>query len=146
MKPEEIENLYLRSLDGNLNALESTMLQKVLTDNPVLAKELEVYKKGREEMLRKESVTFGPYFAQKVIHKIQSIHEQVDMEIGFFFKKFRLAAVGVVLALLTINIIFSDELNVQSVLGIQQQDEATTGDEDEDIEAFDFSNNLTNNN
>ena len=93
--------------------------------------------------MRDKPATFGPYFAQKVINRIENMRVEIDKQIVFFFRKYQLAALGVFIALLAINVIFSDQLNIPSVLGIQE--EVTADETDDDIEAFDFSNNLTNN-
>ncbi len=143
MKPEEIEDLYLRSFDENLSEAQKEALLNSIPVHTGLAGELSQYKDIRENLLRDKPATFGPYFAQKVINRIENMRLEIDKQIVFFFRKYQLAALGVFIALLAINVIFSDQLNISSVLGIQE--EVTTEGADEDIEAFDFSNNLTNN-
>ena len=142
MKPDEIEDLFLRSLDGNLNEEQKEALENSMKDQKLLS-ELRQYKSIREKLLRDKPATFGPYFAQKVINRIENMRVEIDKQIVFFFRKYQLAALGVFIALLAINVIFSDQLNIPSVLGIQE--EVTADETDDDIEAFDFSNNLTNN-
>ena len=143
MKPDDIENLYLRSLDENLSDEQKDFLMTSMQSHQGLAEELLQHNRIRENLLRAKPATFGPYFAQKVINRIENMRVEIDKQIVFFFRKYQLAALGVFIALLAINVIFSDQLNIPSVLGIQ--DEVVAEDADEDIEAFDFSNNLTNN-
>lgn len=143
MKPDEIENLFLRSLDENLNDAQKEVLVNSVGDQQGLAEDLSQYRRIREILLRSKPATFGPYFAQKVMNRIENMRLEIDKQIVFFFKKYQLAALGVFIALLAINVIFSDQMNIPSVLGIQ--DESVVEDGQEDIETFDFSNNLTNN-
>jgi hypothetical protein len=143
MKPDEIEKLFLHSLDEHLDESQKEALTKALKEQPGLAEDLSKYKLIRERLLRNNPATFGPYFAQKVINRIENMRVEIDKQIVFFFRKYQLVALGVFVALLTINVIFSDQLNIPSVLGIQE--EVVADDADDEIEAFDFSNNLTNN-
>ena len=142
MNTNEIEDLFLRSLDQTLSDAEKEQLVNALRTNQGLAKDVSQYKSIRESILRSKPATFGPYFAQKVITKIQNLRVEIDKQIVFFFRKYQLAALGEFIALLAINVIFSDQVDVPSVLGIKE--EAATID-DEIIDAFDFQSNLTNN-
>ena len=131
MTPQEIENLYIRSFDQAMDSREKELLLKALRTNTGLATDLSQYKKMREVLLRKEPGTFGPYFAKKVISKIQNVGIQIDRQILAFFKKYQLAAMGVVIALLALNAVFADQLNLQSLFGLE--DAAV-----EEIASFDF--------
>jgi hypothetical protein len=133
MTPLEIEDLYIRSFDVTMDSNEKELLLKALRTNTGLATDLSQYKKIREVLLRNEPATFGPYFAKKVITKIQNVGIQIDRQILAFFKKYQLAAVGVVIALLALNAIFADQLNLQSLFGLENT--TTTTD---DIVSFDF--------
>ena len=143
MSTREIEDLFIRSLDQSLNDNEKENLVNAMRTNPGLAKELMQYKMIRETVQRNSPATFGPYFAQKVITKIQNLRVEIDKQIMFFFKKYQLAAVGVLIALLAVNVIFADKLDVPSVLGVE--DATTTTPADDDVLSFDFYKNLTNN-
>ena len=140
MKPQEIEDAYLRSLDETLDAKAKDGLMAALRENPKLATELAKYKQWRDGAVRIMPATFGPYFAQKVINRIQNFGIEIDKQIMFFFKKYQLAAVGVIMALLALNIVLADRVNVDSILGIEQ-----TAPADEEIASFDFSDVLNNN-
>lgn len=142
MNTNEIEDLFLRSLDQTLSDTEKGQLVNALKTNTGLAKDISQYKSIRESILRSKPATFGPYFAQKVITKIQNLRVEIDKQIIFFFRKYQLAALGVFIALLAVNVIFSDQVDIPSVLGIKEEAAAI---DDEIIEAFDFQSNLTNN-
>ncbi|MEK6780936.1 MAG: hypothetical protein AABY93_04490 [Bacteroidota bacterium] len=133
MTTQEIEDLYVRSFDDPMNSEEKELLLKTLRTNTGLATDIAQHKKIREVLSRKEPATFGPYFAKKVIAKIQNVGIQIDRQILAFFKKYQLAAVGVVIALLALNAVFADQLNLQSLFGLEN-----TSNTADDIVSFDF--------
>ena len=140
MTPQEIEDLYIRSFDEPMNKEEKEQLLKMLKTTTGLATDLTHYKTNREILLRKEPASFGPYFAKKVIARIQNVGIQIDRQILAFFKKYQLAAVGVVIALLALNAVFADQLNLQSLFGLED-----TTPQAEEIVSFDFNEILNNN-
>ena len=133
MTTQEIEDLYIRSFDEPMNKDEKEQLLKMLKANTGLATDLTHYKTNREILLRKEPASFGPYFAKKVIAKIQNVGIQIDRQILAFFKKYQLAVVGVVIALLALNAVFADQLNLQSLFGLED-----TTTQTEEIVSLDF--------
>jgi hypothetical protein len=138
MTLQEIENLYIRSLDEPMNDIDRQNLATALKENPGLINDLGKYNKIRELTLRKVPASFGPYFARKVVARIQNVGIQIDREILAYFKKYQLAAVGVVMALVALNAIFADQLDLPSIFGLQDSVQPT-----EEIVSFDFSD-LTN--
>lgn len=141
MNADEIEDLFIRSLDETLSEVEKNQLTEALQSNASMARSLLDHKSIREILLRKSPATFGYYFAQKVVTKIQNLRVEIDKEIMFFFKKYQLAALGVLIALLAVNVIFADQLDLPSVLGIED----TSLSADDELMSFDFYENLTNN-
>ena len=139
MTVQEIEDLYIRSFDETMSSGDKDKLLNALRANPGLATELSEYKKIRDVSLRKKPASFGPYFAVKLVAKIQNVGIQIDRQIFAFFKKFQLAAVGVVIALLALNVIFADELNLKSLFGLEDSLNTT-----EEIVSFDFYEMLNN--
>ncbi len=133
MTPQQIEDLYIRSFDEPMNAEERELLLKALKENSGTATDLAKYKKVRELLLRKTPTTFGPYFSRKIVAKIQNVGIQIDRQIIAFFKKYQLAMVGVVIALLALNAVFADQLNLQSLFGLED-----TTTQTEEIVSFDF--------
>ena len=112
---------------------------KALKANAGVATDLSHYKKIREVLLRNTPTTFGPYFSKKVIAKIQNVGIQIDRQILAFFKKYQLAAVGIVIALLALNAVFANQLNLQSLFGLEN-----TTIQTEEIVSFDFNEILNN--
>ena len=133
MTTPQIEDLYIRSFDEPMNVAEKEILLGTLKANPGLAAELSQYKKIREMALRRLPATFGPYFAKKVIAKIQNVGIRIDRQMLTFFNKFQLAAVGVVVALFALNAIFADQINLLTLFGLEDTTQAT-----EEIVSFDF--------
>ena len=139
MTPQEIEDLYIRSFDQPMNAEEKEFLLKALKANTGVATDLSHYKKMREVLLRNSPATFGPYFSRKIVTKIQNVGIQIDRQIIAFFKKYQLAMVGVVIALLALNAVFADQLNLQTLFGLED-----TTTQTEEIVSFDFNEILNN--
>jgi hypothetical protein len=74
-----------------------------------------------QEMLSlRKSESFGPFFAERVIHQIKTLHQEVEYQLFSFFKKYQLVALGVIIALLVLNIMLSDTLSIQSILGFEE--------------------------
>jgi len=140
MTPQEIEDLYIRSFDEPMTAEEKDLLLKALKSNPGVATDLSNYKKIREVLEKKNPSTFGPFFSRKVITKIQNVGVQIDRQIIAFFKKYQLVAMGVVIALLALNAVFADQLDLQSMFGLEETTTPTT----DDIISFDFYETLNN--
>ena len=139
MNTQEIEDLYIRSLDEPIGEKEKEILLTAIKANAGLATDLAHYKKIREITLRTTPTSFGPYFAKKVVAKIQNVGIQIDRQILAFFKKYQLAAVGVIVALLALNAVFADQLNLQSLFGLEDTTQTT-----EEIVSFDFNETLNN--
>ncbi|MBS1507533.1 MAG: hypothetical protein JSS79_12895 [Bacteroidetes bacterium] len=115
------EDLFLQSLDGTLDEAQKQQLKKVLAEDAGLQRASGQYLALRDQLLRKETDSFGPFFAERIINRIKSLKKEIDYQIFFFFKKYQLAALGVVVALLVLNIIFSDQLTLKSVLGFEDE-------------------------
>ncbi len=74
----------------------------------------------KEMLFNKNGESFGPFFAERVINQIKSIQQEVEYQLFSFFKKYQLAAIGLVVALLALNIILSDNLSFKSILGFEE--------------------------
>ena len=74
----------------------------------------------QEMLLKRKGHSFGPFFAERVIHQIKMLHQEVDYQLFSFFKKYQLVAIGLVVALLALNILFSDNFSISSILGFEE--------------------------
>ena len=122
-----------------MSAREKEVIAGALRSDDTLTASLKRYDIIREVSIRKKPATFGPYFARKVVARITNVGIQIDHQIFAYFKKYQLVALGIVMALLALNAVFADQLNLQSILGLE--DTSTTTEE---IVSFDF-NALINN-
>jgi hypothetical protein len=147
MKINELEELYLRSLDQSLSATEQSQLAAALGAHPEFAMDAAKYKNIRESVRRKEDATFGPFFAQKVIEKLQTVKVGIDRQIMIFFKRYQLAAFGLMVLLLTANVLSADKLDFASILGYEEAlaPEPVSSPDENDLLSFDLYENLNNN-
>src|SRR6185295_20338263 len=99
MTTQEIEKLYIRSFDEELNEKETEIIAGALKSDTTLAAALKQYDVIREISLRKKPASFGPYFARKVVAGIQNVGIQIDHQIFAYFQKYQLVALGIVMAL-----------------------------------------------
>ena len=114
------EDLLLQSLDGNLSEEQRKNLAAEANDSRFQSR-ADQFIKIRNTLSRKEGDSFGPFFAERVLNRIRSMKKEIDYQLLFFFKKYQLVAIGAVVALLVLNIIFSDRLTVKSVLGFEEE-------------------------
>lgn len=140
MKRQEAEDLYIRSLDGQLTQSEKAALAETFRDDPVLASELLEYRELRERLRSKTPATFGPFFAARVLNAIEQTGDVVDHYLYTFFRKFQLAAAGTLIALLAANIMLAEQHDLMSILGL-----GSTPQQEEDVIVFDFFESLNEN-
>lgn len=134
---EEVnDDLFLQSLDGQISDDQKKKLAKALEGNSILKKNADQFLKLRITLSRKKGESFGPFFAERIVNQIRSLKKEIDYQIFFFFKKYQLAAIGVVVALVVLNIVLSDSLTVKSVLGFEDE-------KVDDIVTIDLYQNLT---
>lgn len=137
MTPQELEALYIKSLDVPMTADEKKSFLNELNRHPELAKQLAGHKKVRDLVALNKSVSFGPYFAAKLIHKIENTGVVIDRQLFSFFKKFQLAALGVIVVLIILNLAFTDQISLTSIFGLDRT--TTPSTPQEEIISFDFS-------
>jgi len=77
----------------------------------------------REKLKREEPDSFRPFFAERIVNKIRNLKQEIDYQIFFFFRKYQVAVIGVLVALLALNIMFSDQLTFKSILGFEDQNQ-----------------------
>lgn len=115
------EELFLKSLDGAINDQQKMELENGLQKDSQLKKKTDQFIMLREKLYQSEKDSFGPFFAERIINRLKSLKKEIDYQIFFFFKKYQLAVLGVIVALVVLNIVFSDSLTVQSILGFEEE-------------------------
>jgi hypothetical protein len=129
------EELLLKSFDVPISAREREELSLGMQSDSTLRRQSDQYLKIRELMLRVEPDSFGPFFAERIMQQLKQRVNEIDYLIFFFFKKYQVLALGVLVALLITNLLFTDQLTLKSLFGIEQE---TT----EDILSIDVYKNL----
>lgn len=132
----ENEELLLKSYDSPVSAREREILSAQMQGNPLLRRHSDHYLKIRELMLRPEPDSFGPFFAERIMQQLKQRAGEIDYLIFFFFKKYQVLALGVLVALLITNLLLSEQLTLKSIFGINQE-------ASEDVFSIDLYKNLT---
>ena len=135
MKPAN-EELYVRSLDTKLTPSENTQLQTALLHDVELIRLANQYQTLRRQLRPVQPPTFGTFFAESVIQQIKNLRNAIDYQVVLFFRRYHLAAWGLLVALLIVNLALAEHLSFTSVMGLEE----TTADE---ILTFDFFNDTT---
>jgi len=130
------EELLLKSLDAPVNADERERLATGMQENPALRKQSDQYYKIREMLKRKNADSFGPFFAERVLHVIKQRAGNIDYLVFFFFRKYQVVILGVLVALLLANLFLSDNITLKSIFGLE-------GETPEDIFSIDAYKDLT---
>jgi len=130
------EELLLKSYDAPVSAREREELSRQMQNDPTFRRQSDQYLKIRELMLRPEPDSFGPFFAERIVNQLKHRAREIDYLIFFFFKKYQVLVIGVLVALLITNLLLADQLTLKSLFGIDQP--AT-----EDAITIDLYKNLT---
>lgn len=119
MERKNIEDLLLDSFDRKITVSEEEIVRQNLSTNSEAIKMNSQFGQIREMLMNKEESTFGFFFAERVINRIKVLHDDVEYQLFSLVKKFRLVALGLIIALLAINIVMADGLSVKSILGLE---------------------------
>lgn len=117
----ENEGLLLKSYDAPVNASEQEKLAALMQNDHVLRRQGDQYLKIRELLLHPEPDSFGPFFAERIMQQLRQRASEIDYLIFFFFKKYQVLVVGVLVALLIANLLLTDQFTLRSLFGIDQQ-------------------------
>ncbi|MCU0356456.1 MAG: hypothetical protein MUE95_02645 [Cyclobacteriaceae bacterium] len=137
MEPEQNQNewLLLRSLDATVSPAEQQQLARAMQEEVVLRRHHDQYLRIRNAIQRTEPDTFGPFFAERIMHMISQRKQDLDFQLFFFFKKYQVLIAGIIVALLIVNLMLSDEFSIAGIFGL---DKGT----DQDIFSIDINDNL----
>lgn len=121
MNISKSEQLMLRSFDVPFSREENEKLDRLMSTEETWRREQSRYSALRDMIARKADESFGPFFAERVISRIKRRANEIDYLIWFFFKKYQVLALGILVALLVANIFLADQLTVPSLFGIQKE-------------------------
>lgn len=115
--------LLLRSLDAPLSPREATILAEALARDPALRAAQEALMAQRAHLRAAgEAATFGPFFAAKVLRRMQETAEAVpDWVTGlvFAFRRVSLPALAVVLLALLLVLSSESSLSWETLTGVE---------------------------
>ena len=123
MEISEEEALLLRSWDTSLSADERNRIAHLVQQDSKLRQQADQYLKIREMLKSIPFNSFGPFFAERVIHAIKLQRENLDYQIFFFFRKYQLIVLGLLAVLIVLNVIRSENLTWQSFFGLDENTE-----------------------
>jgi hypothetical protein len=86
-----------------------------------LQRERVQFLKLRQTLLRKEADSFGVFFGERVVNHLRMMKQEFDYQLIFFFKKYQLVAAGIVVALITLNVLLTDQPTLKSFFGLEQE-------------------------
>jgi len=121
---------------------EKERFLKELHSYPDLAKRMTQHGKVRDIIHLKKPASFGPYFVSKLMYKIENTGIVIDRQIFSFFKKFQLAALGVIVGLLILNVMLTEQASLTAIFGL---DSTVTPAPVEAVVPFDFFETLNEN-
>lgn len=125
MTHEELEDLYIRSLDENLAPLERQTLVDAAREHADVSRLFDEHRQVRDVLAAPQRATFGAYFATRLMNKIQNTGAIIDRELFGLFKRFQLAALGVVVVLLILNFVFTEQISMGAILGLEPTNDTT---------------------
>jgi hypothetical protein len=106
--------LLYRSLDGDLKDKDQKKLEEALERSEVLRKEKERALAQRQAVADSAGRSFGPYFADRVMHRIEGLGQKKNGLEAFYenfmaaFRKVALVSAVVLVLLISYNVIKSD--------------------------------------
>lgn len=128
MKPEELEELYIRSLDTTLTPIEKDLLRNGMATHPGLATLLHQHQDVRQKMRAPSRATFGTSFADKVTQTIADSNIVVERLVFTIFKKYQLVAAGILVALLILNVSVMENFSLPVLFGLESDVAADSTD------------------
>lgn len=106
--------LLYRSLDVDLKVKDQNRLDKALEESEELRKEKERILVQRQALANSSSQSFGPFFAERVMHRIEGLGQKKNGLEVFYenfmaaFRKVAIVSAVVLVLLISYNVIKSD--------------------------------------
>ena len=111
---KKILKLLYRSLDGDLNEKDRLRLDEALEKSEELRKEKEGLLAQRQVVADSAGHSFGPYFADRVMNRIDGLSQKKNGLEGFYdsfmaiFRKVAIVSAVILVLLISYNVIKSD--------------------------------------
>ena len=134
-KVRELEPLLLKSFDSAVTPAEQQLLTSTIQSDFVFRRNCDQFQRIRNALLRKEPDSFGPFFAERIMNMLRQRTKDLDYQILFFFKKYQVLVIGIIVALIIANLVLSDELSLRAFFGLE-------ADKEEGVFSIDVYDNL----
>jgi hypothetical protein len=118
MKGKDIDRkvlkLLYRSLDGNLKDKDQKKLDEALEKSEELRKDKERVSAQRQAVADSAGQSFGPFFAERVMHRIEGLDQKKNGLQAFYesflaaFRKVAIVSAVVLVLLISYNVVKSD--------------------------------------
>jgi len=125
MNKKELELLY-RSFDGELTREEERMLKEALERSEALRAEKRLIEGLRKAIAAGGNASFGPFFADRVMERIGEGPAAAPEPNGFlrsieaFFRPVALAAAGLSIVILCINLWVGGRVSLEAAFGVPE--------------------------
>ena len=123
---KKILKLLYRSFDDDLSEKEQKQLAEALENSEELRREKEQIKAQRQAVSDSGAQSFKPFFAERVMSRIQAMGEEENTLEAFYetlwavFRRFAVAAAVILIALITINLIIGESLSMDEAFYISE--------------------------
>ncbi|MCP4631321.1 MAG: hypothetical protein GY855_00230 [candidate division Zixibacteria bacterium] len=124
---KKIKKLLYLSFDSELTKTEKKLLENALAASEELRNEKNLIEKLRETTVSEQKDRFKPFFAERVMQRIESMESPEAESEQFFasmlklFKPIAVVGVTAVFILTAFNIYKGNDLSLSSVLGIYEE-------------------------
>lgn len=120
-KKNKILELLYRSFDEELGQEEKKLLEKALASTEELRKEKASIAAQRKAVSTSTIPSFRPGFAERVMHRIDSLGKRTGLEIFYetlktAFRRLAIAGAVALILLLSFNLVTKDSLSSEEVL------------------------------
>ena len=124
---KKIKKILYLSFDTDLTAEEKKLLEDVLAESEELRKEKEQLGGMRKAIASEQKENFKPFFADRVMQRIDSLDNPVEKSEQFFasllslFRPVAVIGATVVFILTAFNVYQGRDLSLSSIMGIYEE-------------------------
>lgn len=117
---EKILELLYRSFDDDLSEKEQNLLEDALKDSEELRREKTKIISQRQAISESAARSFKPYFAEIVMHRIDSLSEKNGLEkfyetLKAAFRRFAIAGAVILIALILYNLRIGENISSEEI-------------------------------
>ena len=119
-RDEEILELLYRSFDDELSEKEQALLEKALKDSEELRRERTEIQEQRQALSESAVQSFKPYFAERVMQRIDALSEKNGLEkfyetLKAMFRRFAIAGAVILIALVIYNLRIGENISSEEI-------------------------------